>query len=237
MKNIVVLFKRVVRVITRRGVFWGVSRSVSYIFKKNHGESIDYQKGKEFDQKYSVDTAVIIDPSQYKIKSKNWIYASRYEGIPPDKYELILSELEIKYSDFTFIDIGAGKGRAMLIASKFPFKKIIGVEFCKELVEIAESNIKIFPKEEIKCVNISIHCLDAVEFEFPNTPLFLFLFNPFEIKVMEKFIHNLEMSYEQSPRRIIVIYISGRCEFLWDKVSFLNKKLLYSSVRIYDTLK
>jgi hypothetical protein len=44
--------------------------------------------------------------------------------------------------DFTFIDLGSGKGRALLMASAYPFKRIIGVEFMPELHRVAQENIR-----------------------------------------------------------------------------------------------
>jgi hypothetical protein len=43
-----------------------------------------------------------------------------------------LAALPIAYDKFAFVDCGSGKGRTLLIASEFPFKFIIGVEFAAE---------------------------------------------------------------------------------------------------------
>ncbi|MBZ5489392.1 MAG: class I SAM-dependent methyltransferase [Acidobacteriia bacterium] len=44
--------------------------------------------------------------------------------------------------DFTFIDLGSGKGRALLMAAQYGFKRIIGVEFMPELHRVAQENIR-----------------------------------------------------------------------------------------------
>ena len=40
-----------------------------------------------------------------------------------------------------FLDVGAGKGRAMLVASQFPFLRVEGVELNRSLASIAMANI------------------------------------------------------------------------------------------------
>src|SRR5690348_8785344 len=41
-----------------------------------------------------------------------------------------------------FVDLGSGKGKALLIAGQLSFKRVIGVELDQELSESARSNIK-----------------------------------------------------------------------------------------------
>jgi SAM-dependent methyltransferase len=44
--------------------------------------------------------------------------------------------------DFTFIDLGSGKGRVLLMAAPYGFKKILGVEFMPEWHRVAQENIR-----------------------------------------------------------------------------------------------
>src|SRR5215469_11495850 len=41
------------------------------------------------------------------------------------------------FANYTFIDIGSGKGRMLFVAAEYPFEKVIGVEFAVDLHEIA----------------------------------------------------------------------------------------------------
>src|SRR5688572_15712537 len=52
----------------------------------------------------------------------------------------VLSGLEL-IPNSSIIDIGCGKGRAMLAMAHFPFKKIAGVEISPELANIARRNL------------------------------------------------------------------------------------------------
>ena len=42
-----------------------------------------------------------------------------YTGIDPARFWMALLSVELKHEDFTFIDFGSGKGRALLMASEF----------------------------------------------------------------------------------------------------------------------
>ena len=57
------------------------------------------------------------------------IRADIHYGHPAAELVEILADLGIYYPDCVFLDLGAGKGRALLLASQFPFKRIVGVEF------------------------------------------------------------------------------------------------------------
>ncbi|PCI31927.1 MAG: hypothetical protein COB54_08610 [Alphaproteobacteria bacterium] len=107
-----------------------------------------------------------------------------------------------------FIDYGSGKGRALLHASSWPFKEVIGVEISESLHKIACKNIGIYSNPEQACEKISSHCADVTEFEPPLLPLVCYFYNPFGAEIMQKVIQRLENSYNLKKRPIWVIYIS-----------------------------
>jgi hypothetical protein len=91
----------------------------------------------EFDRQYGVDTDGEFEGWTYlsdlDIPSPNWIDCNDYLGIDPTRFKQVMAGLEIAFENFTFIDFGSGKGRALLLASEFPFRGIIGLEFAPEL--------------------------------------------------------------------------------------------------------
>src|SRR5262249_41876406 len=92
--------------------------------------------------------------------------------------------------DFIFIDLGSGKGRSLLMAAAYGFKRIIGVEFMPEWHRAAEENIRKFAAANPSAPPIESVCMDAVDFDFPAEPLVVYLFNPFPepvfVTVMER---------------------------------------------------
>jgi predicted RNA methylase len=108
------------------------------------------------------------------------------------------------YSQYTFIDMGSGKGRVLFVAAEYPFRKVIGVEFSNALHEDALANLKRYKYSGRRCGDIEAVHADARDFEFPDDNLVIYLFNPFGPEVMERMLANLESSLERHPRHVIV---------------------------------
>ena len=111
------------------------------------------------------------------------------------------------YSQYTFIDMGSGKGRVLFVAAEYPFRKVIGVEFSNDLHEEALANLKRYKFPGRRCADIEAVHADARDFEFPDDNLVIYLFNPFGPEVMERMLANLERSLEKHPRHVIVVML------------------------------
>ena len=136
---------------------------------------------------------------------------SVYQPIPPEQFREIMSALSVhlapdtNFSQFTFIDIGAGKGRALLLASEFAFRRIIGIELLPELVEVARENVRELERRGIHS-GIEVVCEDATNFVFPAEAAVVFLFNPLPQSSLRTFLENLERSLRKNPRLMYVVY-------------------------------
>ena len=108
--------------------------------------------------------------------------------------------------DFAFLDLGSGKGRTLLMASDYPFRRIVGVELLPTLHETAEDNLRKYKSESQKCFALETICADATEFSFPAEPTVLYLFNPFPEAGLRHVIANLEQSLRLNPRPVYVLY-------------------------------
>ena len=91
----------------------------------------------------------------------------------------ILNSLRLQSNTFAFVDMGSGKGRALLVASEFAFAKIVGIELSPRLHHIAEENIKRYSPASQQCTAFHLHCMNVVDYVFGQEPLVLFLFDPF----------------------------------------------------------
>ncbi len=137
-----------------------------------------------FDREHGVDTAGIIPLDALDVTGRWVSHGNRYEATTPTLFRRALDGLQVDLSRFTFVDIGAGKGRALLLASEYPFRRIIGVEFSPELVAVARGNVARWLEEERTCREITLVCSDATEYELPREPLVLYFYNPFDQVVM-----------------------------------------------------
>jgi SAM-dependent methyltransferase len=111
------------------------------------------------------------------------------------------------HSRFTFIDFGSGKGRVLFLAAELPFRTIVGVEFARELHEIAQENIRRYRQRKTNCGAIKSVRGNAVEFEYPPGNLVLFFFNPFPVTVMRRVLDRLRLALEQEPREVFLVLL------------------------------
>jgi SAM-dependent methyltransferase len=130
---------------------------------------------------------------------------SPYQPIPAHEFREIMSALAIDLSQFTFIDVGSGKGRALLLAAEYPLRRIIGIELIPELDAIARANVQKLNAKGVR-VQIELVCGDATKFSFPTEPTIVFLFNPLPEGSLSDLMKNLEESIRRNPRAVYVAY-------------------------------
>lgn len=134
------------------------------------------------------------------------LLTSPYQPTDPALFQEMMASLNLDFRDFTFIDIGSGKGRTLLLASDHPFRRIIGVELLPALHRVAEDNICKYKNDSQRCFAIESICADARTFAFPPEPTVLYLFNPLPEPGLVQLIGNVEQSMRGRPRPLLVIY-------------------------------
>lgn len=139
---------------------------------------------------------------------------SPYQPIEPALFREIMDSLAINFAQFTFIDIGSGKGRALLLAAKYPFRRVLGVELLSELHTIAEQNVRKFAETYPHSSPIQNIHADATTFAFPNEPSVILLNNPLPMTNLRIVAANLKGSARSNPRPIILIYANP----VWEQV-------------------
>ena len=135
---------------------------------------------------------------------------SPYQPTEPALFHAMLADwIERSGADpreFIFCDLGSGKGRTLLMAADYPFRRIVGVELLPALHAIGEENIRAYKNESQQCFALEAVCADATALALPEVPLLLYLFNPFPEAGMRQVIANLEQSLKDHPRPVYVLY-------------------------------
>jgi SAM-dependent methyltransferase len=134
------------------------------------------------------------------------LFLSPYQPTEPTLFREMMASLPVAFDEFTFVDLGSGKGRTLLMASDYAFKKIIGIEIIPELHQIAQENLAKYKSESQRCFALEAICGDAAEFVFPAEPLVLYLFNPLPESGLRRVIANLAQSLIVHPRPAYVLY-------------------------------
>jgi SAM-dependent methyltransferase len=140
-------------------------------------------------------------------------HAYFYSGSPQSKLRELLGALDVR--DRVLIDLGCGSGKVLLVASRFPFKALVGVELSSELAELAKANTAGNPRIEIVVG-------DATTYAFSDDPLVVYLYNPFDGEVLAAVLDNLRRSLETSPRPTTIVYYHPVHRDVADEASFLR---------------
>jgi len=180
-----------------------------------------------FDQAHNVDTGGF----QSGDTLAPGAYHTAYYGIAPSGLAQALDHLGsagLDWTQFTFVDLGAGKGRALLVASRHPFQSILGVELSPELCAVARANLESFSASWQRCRNIEIVRGDAATLAFPETPLVVFLYHPFLAPMLRRVLRNLERSVRQVPREVFLLYANPSYEKVLARFAFLKLQWHYS---------
>jgi hypothetical protein len=175
-------------------------------------------KEREFDRMYGVDTSGRIDLSDLgDVDGVAADLGTRYEAIAPDAFHEMMEmvgEAGVDLTGLTFIDYGSGKGRAVLLASHYPFRRIIGVEISKTLNEVAMANVAKYAAPDRACTEILLEQQDALVWRPPNEASLFYFYHPFEPPLLAQVLERIRESVTAEPRKAWVVYIGADVDVL-----------------------
>ena len=181
---------------------------------------------RRFDRRFSVDTAGIIrltefqaDPQFPELSSSGQEVS--YGPSPSVVFASALERIHVDWKKFVFIDFGCGKGKALLLAAKLPFKRIIGLELVSALVQAAESNWQRYTGKK-KCTDCLIVCKDAREFVIPNDPAVYYFYNPFNKTVLRHILEHISRSLAVEFRESYVVFLNPEYDDVLKEYTFLE---------------
>jgi SAM-dependent methyltransferase len=179
------------------GYLWEFVRDSTPARRRQRYGDIDY------DWDHRVDTTSATVGGMDRLRG---LFHSPYQPTEPGLFREMLQSLPVDFSKFTFLDIGSGKGRTLLMASDFPFRRIVGVELLPALHRIARENVRRYKSDSQKCVAIEARCENASQFVFPLEATVLYLFHPLPEAGLIQLLSNLEKSLAQCPRPVLLVY-------------------------------
>jgi hypothetical protein len=124
-----------------------------------------------------------------------------------------------------FLDVGAGKGRAMLVASEYPFLRIEGVELNPMLADITRRNISVWESapQSTMLAPLELHEADATRAPLPTEPTLAHLFHPFEDRLLRRFLRHVERDLIANPRPFDLLYVNAEHDSLLDQHPALQR--------------
>lgn len=226
-----ILYSRFLSSLRENGFPYTARRTADFMYRKTVVRYAEWR----FDRKWDVQTTGRMTHPQEDSNPLN-LSAEPYEPTPLKGLQQIMRSIRrIAPSEFAFFDMGCGKGRALVVASAHPFKRIVGVEFCPTLAKIADENIRRSQSKHPQIVKAQIVCADAASYQFPDEDAFIFFSNPFNEEIMAQVLRNIRTSAHRSTARYIIYYNPVLQKLLSDPEHFSlvekNKKyLIYQMV-------
>lgn len=181
-----------------------------------------------FDEVHGVDTSGLVPAKNLITGHANDEHVTAYYGVAPSILRSLIDQWRETIpphpiSSYSFIDIGAGKGRGLLVASEYRFRKVIGIELNPDLVATARLNVALWIRAHADdstapvLAPIEIVEQDALDFDFPTKPTLLFLFHPFEAPVLKQLLRRIETQFAKRPDTLDILYVNAECADVLDR--------------------
>jgi SAM-dependent methyltransferase len=178
-----------------------------------------------FDLEHGVDTSGLLFAEHLASGHAHDDHINAYWGSAPSGFRGILERWQQALTgtphgieDYTFLDIGCGKGRVLMLASDAPFQRILGVELSPALTAIAESNIAKWGTAPHPCSDIHVMNVDALAAPIPDSPVVLYIYNSFNLYVMLPLLERLQTLALARSTPIDLIYAKPQQAPLVDAV-------------------
>ena len=117
----------------------------------------------------------------------------------------LMKHVPIRRNEDCFLDYGSGLGRVPIMAARYPFKCVMGVELSADLNAAAERNVE-RARRKLKCKDVRLFAADARRFPLPHEVTHVHFYNPFSGEVLEAVLARIRQSLTEHPRRLLVLY-------------------------------
>jgi hypothetical protein len=203
------------------------------LFELQHKISMHSYPIHPFDNQYGIRTSGFLPGSILRLgySVKNTTLYVGYLGEQPSIIRRSLNILPIR-NDATFLDLGCGKGRALVVASEFPFRVVIGVEISPELAKVAEENARVIARNFPERTPITVVNGNALDYALPEGNLIIFLYNPFGEDLITRLLTNIETALLKRDSSIWVVYTNPVWGHIFDTSSTLSR--IYAESIPYD---
>ena len=158
-----------------------------------------------FEKRHGLAMLGDIESENFVIDSQNNALSAGYGPTRKRHFRKLMVHLALPLGS-VFVDVGCGAGKILLMATQYPFKRIVGIEFSPWLCNLARANLKVFKQRFAIVPNVEIMTLEITDYEIQPDETVFFMCNPFRGAVMTSFLDNLAASREAHPRPIWLLY-------------------------------
>jgi SAM-dependent methyltransferase len=175
-----------------------------------------------WDLRHGTETLARIAPHELQTNSKNKKWATYYGATRARPLLELLERLQLPLTS-GFVDFGSGKGRVLLIAAQYGFKRIVGIDFSPQLCEVARRNVEAFQRRNGGDSEFTVVHSDVVHYDIRAGQSVFFLYDPFSTEVLAEVLTNLRRSLAECPREICLIYNAPRHHALMQRSGLFDR--------------
>ena len=179
-----------------------------------------------FDPKYGTDTARRIPREEIETKSENIVHCVNYGASKELPFRKLMARLKLP-RDGVFVDLGSGKGRALMLAAKYGFRKVIGIEFSGALCAVARDNLQKFKQKFSTPSEVEVIESDVTKYQLRDDETVFFMLDPFNAPVLTQVLANIKASVERRQRTVWLIYSVPREQHIVDQAGLFTRNQLY----------
>jgi SAM-dependent methyltransferase len=179
-----------------------------------------------FDFRYGTETTRRIPKEQIATDSENIVHCVNYGASKSTPFKHLMSRLKLP-KDATFVDLGSGKGRALMLASRYGFRRVIGIEFSGELCARARENLKKFMAKCPSSSVVEVIESDVTKYKLRDDETVFFMLDPFDAPVLTQVLRNIRTSVERRPRTIWLIYSVPRERHIIEQSGLFTQSQLH----------
>jgi SAM-dependent methyltransferase len=184
-----------------------------------------------FDGEYGTDTSGLVSGGGLFSGHQHDRFSTAYYGVSPSRMRRAVAHWRktagtLGVEEYSFVDIGSGKGRAMMLASELPFREVVGVELSAELHQVAEKNLEIWREAGRAVCPMRLVQGDALGLGLPEGRLLIFLYNPFLAPMMRRLLERVEAVAGGRRGEIDLLYVVPQQEAVF--AEFPQFELLWS---------
>jgi len=175
-----------------------------------------------FDLEFGVRTSGLVAGRDLKCGHRHDRHTTAYYAVAPSVFRSMVVRWRrcrpaAPIDGFTFVDLGAGMGRAVLLAAEYPFRAVVGVELHPTLARIGRKNLAVWRAEGRARAPMRMICGDAAEFEAPPGPCVAFLFNPFGGPVLRRVLSAWSRSFRGREGKLDILYVNNEQEHVLER--------------------
>jgi hypothetical protein len=177
-----------------------------------------------FDAEYGTETSGLLSGGALSSGHENDRFSVAYYAVSPSRLRRALAKWRETpgtgaVDEYTFVDIGSGKGRAMMLASELPFREVVGVELSAGLNEVAEKNLQLWRGSGRAVSPMRLVQGDALKLSLPEGRLLIFLYNPFLAPMMRRLLERVDVVAGARRGEIDLLYVVTHQEAVFAEFS------------------